>query len=796
MTLQNDKEIIISVAGSRKAMVWKPHKMMWSDFINKISQPVVSTETLREYKAMKKLEQDELKDVGGYVGGTLNGNRRKNDCLTGRYLITLDADNIPPGGTEDVVKRVEGLGCAYLIYSTRKHEGAAPRLRIVFPADRVVTPDEYEPIARKMAGLIGIQMFDPTTFENTRMMYFSSRCVDGEWVFCYEDKPFVSADGVLDMYGDWTNAAEWPEVPGAEKRIQQGIKKLGDPREKNGIIGAFCRVYDIPAAISTFLADVYGDCGNGRYTYMAGSTAAGAVLYDDGQYLYSNHGTDPARGRSCNAFDLVRIHRFGHLDEEAAADTPVNRLPSYKAMCEFAGQDRAVKHEHLLCAFPELNSGSDDVAWVDQLETNTKGAITKTANNIQIILEHDPRISAKFQYDRFSGRIYTEGGLPWNQEVKRRDLTDADLAGLRVFLETEYKITGKEKIQDAFDTFLQMKAVHVVRDYLNGIVWDGIPRLDQAFIDYLGAEDTAYTRSVTRKLFCAGVARVFDPGIKYDYLVVLIGPQGLGKSTFIRIMGIDWYSDSLKITDMKDKTAAEKLQGMWVLELSEMDGFSKTETTVIKSFLAMVEDMFRPAFGRLTVRRPRQCVMVGTSNQRDFLTDETGNRRFWPVDCKVIEPSKSVFKELNLEIGQIWAEAVARWKAGESLYMDAEMEMIAEMQQAEHKQEDPRQGVILEFLERPIPANWYSLDEDQRRNYLGGAYAGTYSGEMVKRSQICAAEIWVECFHKQLADMKQRDTREINAILGNMPGWKTVRLYFGANYGRQRGYERSVPQKM
>lgn len=788
MILHNDKEIVISMAGSRKATIWKMQKMMWSDFINKISQPAVSTETLQEYKAMKKAQQDELKDVGGYVGGTLKGNRRKNGCLTGRYLITLDADNIAPGGAGDVVRRVSGLGCASLIYSTRKHEGAAPRLRIVFPTDRVVTADEYEPIARKLASLIGIRMFDPTTFESIRMMYLSSRCVDGEWVFHYEDKPFLSADGILAMYGDWTNVAEWPEVPGTETRIQQGIKKLGDPREKPGIIGAFCRVYDIPEAISEFLSEVYDECGNDRYTYKAGSTSSGAVLYDDGQYLYSNHGTDPARGRSCNSFDLVRIHRFGHLDDDAAENTPVNKLPSFRAMRELAEKDKAVKREHLISMFPEQD---DDTAWLDKLELSGN-KIAKTAKNIQLILEHDPELKDRFQYDRFSSRIYTMGGVPWNQETKRRDLVDADLAGLRVFLETQYRITGKEKIQDAFETFLQMKAVHVVRDYLNGLRWDGIPRLDQALIDYLGAEDTPYTRAVTRKLFCAGVARVFDPGIKYDYLVVLIGPQGIGKSTFIRIMGVDWYSDSLKITDMKDKTAAEKLQGMWVLELSEMDGFSKTESTVIKSFLAMVEDMFRPAFGKLTVRRPRQCIMVGTSNQRDFLTDETGNRRFWPVDCKITAPQKSVFRELKLEIGQIWAEAVVQWKSGESLYMDAEMEKIAEMQQEEHKQEDPRKGVILEFLKRPIPINWYTLDEDQRRFYD----EKIYTGEIMERTVICAAEIWVECFHGRLADMKQRDTRVINAILGSMPGWKPVSVRFGANYGKQRGYERSVPQEV
>lgn len=142
-----------------------------------------------------------------------------------------------------------------MVYSTRKHEGADPRLRIVIPTDRIMSAEEYEPIARKVASLIGMGIFDPTRF-----MYWSSKCANSEWVFVYEDESFLKADGILPMYQDWRNAAEWPEVPGAQKWIQQGIKKLGVPGEKPvgvGVIGAFCRVYDIPAAINQFLPDVW-----------------------------------------------------------------------------------------------------------------------------------------------------------------------------------------------------------------------------------------------------------------------------------------------------------------------------------------------------------------------------------------------------------------------------------------------------------------------------------------------------------------------------------------------------------
>ena len=354
MALQFNKEIEISVAGNRKAAVWKPQRMMWSDFVNRCAQVVTSPETIQAYKAMRKAQQDELKDVGGYMGGTLVDGKRRKGHVAGRYLVTLDADNIEAGGTQRVLNAVAGLECAYLVYSTRKHESVAPRLRIVFPTNRMMLPDEYEPVARKLAALIGIGIFDPTTFDVTRFMYWGSRCADGEWVFMYGDgKGVLEVDGILSMYQDWRDASQWPVVPGEQKRIQQGIKKLGDPAEKGGIIGAFCKVYDIPAAIYKFLPDVYEECGNGRYTYKAGSTSGGAVLYDDGKYLFSNHATDPAGGRNNNSFDLVRLHLFGHLDENAAEDTPVNRLPSYGEMVKFAHQDADANKIYLEEMFQE-----------------------------------------------------------------------------------------------------------------------------------------------------------------------------------------------------------------------------------------------------------------------------------------------------------------------------------------------------------------------------------------------------------------------------------------------------------
>ncbi|MCI8517255.1 MAG: virulence-associated protein E [Hungatella sp.] len=784
-----DKEIILSVAGSRKAIVWKPQKMMWSDFIIKVSQPLISPETLQEYKALPKTRQDELKDVGGYVGGLLRDGRRKNGHLMERSLITLDADNIAPGGTNDILRRVSGLGCAYTIYSTRKHESAAPRLRIVIPSDRFMTAEEYEPVARRLAFRIGLDIFDPTTFEPIRFMYWSSRCADGEWVCVYENKPFLDVEGMLSLCGNWHDMTTWPRLAKERKNIEQGLRRQQDPKEKDNVIGAFCRVYDIHTAIETFIPEIYESCGDGRYTYTQGTTAGGAVLYEDGKFLYSHHATDPAGGKLLNAFDLVRIHKFGYLDEEAGENLKGNQLPSFSAMSELCRKDEMVNREYMQGLFKVPKNGQDDTAWLEKLEVKNNH-VQKTAANIQLILENDPLLREKFFYDLFSRRTCVAGTLPWNQGQLRRDITDFDMAGLRVYLETVYQITGKEKIQDAFDTVLQAHASHAVRDYLNGLHWDGVARLDTVLTDYLGAEDSPYTRAVARKLFCAGVARVFKPGIKYDYLVVLIGRQGLGKSTFVKIMGARWYTDAVKISDMRDKTAAEKLQGAWIVELAEMDGFNKTEKTTIKSFLSANEDLYRPAFGKYIVRNPRQSILIGTSNRSDFLTDETGNRRFLPVDCGERTPGKFVFTQLRTEIDQIWAESVVRWKAGESIYLDAAVTALAERHQKNHMQEDPREGMILEFLDRRIPAEWYSWDMERRLFYN----PGIYTGPTMERGRICAAEIWVECFRYRLQDMTQRDSRAINMILGGIPGWEPLRYRPGADYGQQRGFHKGVTQ--
>ncbi|WFR63051.1 virulence-associated E family protein [Paenibacillus amylolyticus] len=794
-----DRQLTISSAGTRHSTNWQTQTAYWSEIVERLRTAVRGAETLAEYLQLPKSKQDDLKDVGGFVGGSLSGGRRKANAVIGRDLVTLDLDNIPAGATADILRRLDGLSCGYAVYSTRKHEENRPRLRVVAPLDRTASADEYEPLARKLGEIIGIGLCDPTTFEASRLMYWPSCSADSQYVFTFGDKPFLSVDGLLAMYQDWRNVASWPQVPGTGQTHVRLAAKQGDPTEKQGMVGAFCKVYDVPAAIEAFLPGVYlntDDC-SGRLTYVGGSTTGGAIVYDDGQFLFSHHATDPTGGRLVNSFDLVRLHKFGDQDDEAKPGTPTNKLPSYTAMMDYAMRQEPVagllmqeRHQKATAAFadsPVLPAEPEDMDWMRRLEFNSNGVYLKTVDNVLIVLEYDPALKDKIAFDEFANRGLVLGSLPWDAREERRPWASSDDAGIYHYIEKVYGIAVDAKINNALTLITHKKRFNDVRRYLEGLTWDGVPRLDTLFTDYLGAEDSLYTRAVSRKSFTAAVARAMEPGVKWDYMTILAGPQGLGKSTFLRYMGKDWYSDSL--TTFEGKDAMELIQGVWLNEVGELTGMSKSESNAVKQFLSRTEDIYREAYGKRTMPYPRRCVFFGTTNDSEFLRDRTGNRRFWPIDVGIVKPTKSVFQDLKGEVDQIYAEAFVRWQLSEPLYLSGEIEELAKERQEAHRESNAKEGIIQAFVERPVPEDWLKRDLPTRRMYWSGEFGKPQEGEGGPRDRICAAEIWCECFNSDIKFMKQADTREINGILSCIPGWEEYRGRFGP-YETQRGYRR------
>lgn len=796
MILKYDDTLDIATGRSRKETAWKNRNITWAQLVEKISETHRTAETYAEYMASKKPRQDEIKDIGGFVGGYLSNGRRKAGSVLHRQLITLDIDH----GTDDMFDRFTLLyGNAGAIYSTHKHSAETPRYRLLIPLDRPVQADEYAAISRRIAGTLDIEAFDNTTFEPSRLMYWPSTAKDAVYYKDWQDGPWLCADDVLNYYHDWKDSSEWPVSAKLTTLVQREIKKQGDPLEKPGIIGAFCRTYNIHEAIEKFLPDIYraGD-GPDRYSYIEGTTSNGVKIYDD-KFAYSHHGTDPASGKTCNAFDLVRLHRFDGKDDNVKEGTPVNKLPSHKAMEELAAADPEVRilrvnerKAEAAEAFADIvaDDGPTDDKWKGELKIDKSGEPLSTITNTLLILFNDPDVRGCFKSNEFTRKDILTRNVPWREVTpSTKYLTDVDLMGLRSWLEKTYTISSAPKIDDALGLVLHKNSFHPVREYLDTLSWDGEARLETLLIDYLGAEDNAYVRAATRKTFIAAVARVLHPGCKFDYVLTIVGKQGAGKSTIIRKMGGDWYCENL--TTVQGKEAAEQLHGVWLMEMGELASLKKAEVEVIKNFISRQEDAFRPAYGRKVEVYPRQCVFIGTTNNRDFLRDPTGNRRFWPVDINEDAATKSLKHDLSKQvINQLWAEAKQYHSEGEELYLTKELEAMAAAVQIEHVETDERTGQIERYLQTLVPETWESMNTWERRSFLNGD--SDIMAEGVKlRNHICVAEIWCELIGGTMKDMNTMNTKPLHNIMHNMAGWEPVKNPRNFKfYGKQRTYVR------
>lgn len=414
-------------------------------------------------------------------------------------------------------------------------------------------------------------------------------------------------------------------------------------------------------------------------------------------------------------------------------------------------------------AEPQLLLSKD---WTEYLERNRNGQILNIPKNYTLILRHDENLHS-IRYNEFTGTLSVDGSLPWNRNTPEWSNLDSNC--LRNYILDTYDIWPSAALEDALTAVAyQDRPWHPVKEFIERVTWDGIERLDTLLVTYLGAEDTPYTREVIRKALVAAVARIYQPGIKFDYVLVLVGIPGIGKSMFFSKIGGPWFSDSLGFYDMKDKTAGEKLQGRWIIEISELAGMSEARIEVIKSFITKVTDVFRPAYGRLTEEHPRTCILVATTNAlHGFLLDTTGNRRFLPI--QVSGKSKLHPWDLSPEvISQIWAEAYEAYKSGESLVLSKAGTAAATAIQKEAMVYDDREGIVREYLDTPLPADWSKMDLNSRLQYLDH---GNKSGS-VRRERVCTTEIWCECFRKDRADMKKEYAHEITQMLCKMDDWE------------------------
>lgn len=787
-----DGDLAIAFGHSRYETNWKNRSMRWSALLARLRTSQATGETHAEFMKLPKKQQDAIKDIGGFVGGHLKTGRRKGENVKCRQILTLDADYAKKDfldQLEDLIAIGELPDAAMAVYSTHKHSAAAPRLRLVMPMDQEVTPDEYQAIARKIADIIGIDLFDDSTYQPARMMFWPSNSIDVKPVFWMHDAPFLQTRKVLDLYPDWSDISYWA-MSSRVAEIHKSNGPAADPLQKKGAVGLFNRTYSVTEAIAKFIPDVYLPTNKpDRYTYAAGSTAAGLVIYNDDTFAFSNHATDPAAGQACNAFDLVRIHKFRDLD--ADSDGNGANAPSYKAMRDLVFNDKDCKlqlfreqKESAKDDFAEPVVESDD-SWKTRLDLTANGSIATTMKNAALMIGSSPELK-KIRFNELSGRIEAQD-VPWDRpDVPWRDADDAQL---KLWLSNEYHVEFPSvKYQDALLKVADSRRYHPVKDYFRQLpVWDGVERVDTLLVDYLGADDNAYTREATRKTITAAVARTYVPGIKFDTMLVLVGPQGIGKSTLFGKLGKDWFSDALKMDMMnRIKDSGEQIQGKLIVEIGEMSGIKKAEIEAVKSFVSRTNDEFRAAYGRHNESRLRQCIVVGTTNAEEgFLRDITGNRRFWPVHVKGgtgIHP----WDLTDDIVDQIWAEAKLGYDIGEDLRLSREAQELADDAQRDAMEHDDRQGIIEEYLERKLPENWEDLDMDQRVMFLEGRDEGT-----VQRQTVSNIEIWVEALHGSWTKMESKDSFAIAKIMASLTEWKRTGTFKRSKaYGKQRIYKR------
>lgn len=816
-----DSTYTIAVGRSRRDTEWHNKVVTWFQ-LKKLLQHRRTPCTLREYQQLSKEEQGRIKDVGGFVGGELKADgRRTADNIKQRTLLTLDVDHATTLPTKIAPHY------ALIVYSTHSHTPEAPRYRVVAPLSRPCNDIEYQAVAHRMAEGLGVDIVDMTSCEPSRLMYWAAAPKDADTFYYQQDGEPVDVDAMLATYKDYTNTAEWAGAPrvGRPRTTQRGAAaRMEDPRTKDNIVGSWCRTYDCIDVLEQMIPNLYKPAGINRYTHIGSSSWGGMCIYDNGTFCYSFHESDPIGGQLLNSWDLYRLTHFAHLDDNAAATTRADRLPSFKAMAQHALEIPEVKKDFLAhrtelntdewdevgFSFSETNTPEETDDWLSELATDAKGNIANTLTNYALILKNDPNaIKGRVVYDEFRGEKRVIGDLPW----KRTDgtsWTDADTACLALYIDRTYKLRSKDYLTMMLDAVTQGNDFrrNVVQEFIEREQWDGTPRVDNLFVKYLGAEDNDYSRMITRKSLVACVARAYKPGIKYDQITVLVGAQGIGKSSILRKLagGGDLFMDSFTM-DARSNKMQESVRGAWIIEIPELEGFYKQDMNVIKSFVSKQSDTYRPAYGREQIKVPRTCVFFATTNEGDFLRDSSGNRRFWILQCG--EPQAPLSELTPSEVAQVWAEAKVIWDSGkEQLYLNKEESEELAKRQRDYDMDNDLLGELQAFLEIRLPADWEEYSKLERRAYIqarksGAPYTRTEmsGGNLVTvkvdgvcpRIEISAVEVLNEFFGEDNGRANIQ-TRKANNLLRKLDGWRESgeRITLTGGYGRQKVFSKDL----
>lgn len=664
-TLNINRPLVIYTANSRKSRTMQATPTDVIGLFDRLRTSQTLPCTSEEYRAMKKGQQDNLKDVGAYIVGELRGGKRRNGSVISRGAIVLDADNIPAGGTDEVIRRVSGLGVCCCIYSTAKHTDATPRLRIVIPLCQDIPAEWYAPIGRLLCKMIQSEMtwFDPTCDQAGRIMYYPSHCRDVTPVY-YQQKGggLLSGAALLEQSPDWENTANWPRFPREvdPAKLAARALKQQDPTEKQGIVGAFCRAYDIPASMEKFLPGVYEETSTeGRYTFTEGSSWGGAVVYEDGKFLYSHHATDPCSKQLVNSWDMVRLHLFGNLDEDAKDGARGISLPSYQAMADFARKDPditdALAREAFNRAFVEMPAQDDDAA----LALGGCAGETLTLPIMRTALQA-MGVTLRRNLITFRAEI---SGLP-GQYSKEEAVNTLPVLVMDKLRAIGVKGVTKAAVRDYLVVIADENRYNPVLDMMHTTRWDGVQRF-QELMKIVGIDSESFHALLFRKWLIQSVAMAhntpeyIEPA---EGVLTLQGAQGAGKTAILRKLAIkpEWMSEGVSL-DMRNKDDLIRAVSAWITELGEVDNTLRREQTSFKAFITQTVDKIRMPYAAEQAHNPRRTSFGATVNPQAFLKDDTGDRRFWVIPITHVDLER-LFELPEDWFIQLWAEAYIWWQ--------------------------------------------------------------------------------------------------------------------------------------
>lgn len=823
----------------------------WPELRQRLSQFEKDRYTLAEFKNLPDIEQARRKNCGFFVGAPFKGGIRKRALMGRRYVLTFDIDQCSP----ELCRQLDaGEGAfseyEYVVHSTRKHEAEHPRLRLVMPLRAPMGHDKFEPLSRIMAAKLDPDMItvDPVSWSEAQIMYWPSSCKGAVEVFRHNAGKLLDPDIELLQYGDWKDYGLLPRSA-RETALHQRTDKAQDPLTKTGPVGAFCRAYTIHQAIEKFLPGVYtpsemgGDGLPSRYTYSKGSTVNGAIVYDNGTALYSHHGTDPCCNKMVNAFDLFRLHEFGELDNSQEADTPPQNAKSYLAVVARLADDEPVRKELLegrYTASENAGDAFDDIelpdapapapapadkaseqavvaqtkrearAWMEDLDADKNGFIKSTLPNIILLLANDRHLKDAFAFDEFHEKevvvkpIVVRSlaiALPGRSKVNPvGEVRTEHLIACRHLLEAPVR-QGKpgwgirvadRDLREAHQAVSMRQRVHPVREYLDGLAWDGAARIDRLWLQACHTPDNPYYRDTARLWCIAAVARVYEPGCKFDFAPIVMGLTGLFKSSLVHRLGGQWAGEIDNGFDNAQKFV-EASMGVWIGEIPELVQFGKSEVSAIKACISRQFDHVRLPYDPRPRIYQRKSVLIGTTNEFKYLRDKTGNRRFWPVLCG---PGQIDLAWVERWRDQLWAEAVVRYQimrlrkpeGNLPLFLTGEAADIAKVLQGEAMVEDVADdwaGRIGAFLDEPVPASQAALGADP-----GDPGDALMDEPLVLRNQTCAMEIWEKVYLGRLSDYDQRQAQTISAAMAKVEGWEPGERCHTKRYKRVRTYRR------